>query len=223
MMLFKKPIAESKKLNAVYMWNMNPNERKPIPMKNIIKNERFFKTTIIGPNDADKLVNDLDIPNLKDLWSKIPWWIVKADLARLLYVYVNGGYYFDADCLVKKNLLPLTKKQMIVFVEKKLSTTNKLGPREKKSSDRKLRIANFAFGSGIKQHPFLKRVIDECLNRLSSFLEESPKDISEIDIVWLCGPDVITSVYHDYKDLHPNLTLLEKNYLNHKSYGSWRK
>ena len=38
---------------------------------------------------------------------------------------------------------------MVLFIEKRLSTVNKLGPREK-TEDRKLRIANCAFGSDKK-------------------------------------------------------------------------
>lgn len=222
-MFFNKHIPHSEKLEAVYMWHMKPNEKVSIPMKNITKNERYFNTTIIGPKEVDQLVKDLNHPLLNDLWKLIPWWIVKADLGRLLYVYVNGGFYFDADCSVKKNFLPLTQNNMVLFIEKKLRTVKKLGPREKKSEDRLLRIANFAFGSRVKKHPFLKQVIDECLTRVSKFLKESPKDISEIDVVWLCGPDVITSIYHDYKHLYSDIILLEKNNLNHQSTGGWRK
>jgi len=221
-MFFNKKIAESDKLNAVYMWNMKPGEVIPIPKKNITKNERFFKTKIIGPNEINNLVKVINYPGLSYFWNKIPWWIVKADLGRLLYVYVNGGFYFDADCLVKKNFLNSVEDNMVLFVEKKLRSTNKLGSREKKTEERLLRIANYAFGSGIKKHPFLKRVINECLVRLTLFEKESSKKISETDVVWLCGPDVITSVYHDFKHLYSNLILLEKNNLNHQSFGGWR-
>ena len=222
-MFFRNKIADSEKLDAVYIWNMNPNETASIPMQNILKNERFFKSTIIGPKEVDKLVNQIKNPLLNDLWNKIPWWIVKADLARLMYVYVNGGFYFDVDCIVKKNILPYVKNNMVLFIEKKISAVNKLGPREKKTKDRLLRIANFAFGSSIKEHPFLKRVIDECLSRTETFLRESPNEISELDVVWLCGPDVITSIYHDYKHLYSDLLLLEKSNLKHMTYSSWRE
>tara|TARA_B100000287_G_scaffold23007_1_gene22530 strand:+ start:211 stop:882 length:672 start_codon:yes stop_codon:yes gene_type:complete len=222
-MFFAKKVLDSEKVPAVYMWNMKPGETAPIPLKNIYKNERFFNTSIVGPKEIDQLVIKIKNPLLKDLWKKIPWWIVKADLGRLLYVYLNGGFYFDADCLVKKNFLSCIEKNTVLFVEKRLRSTNKLGPREKKTSDRLLRIANYAFGSGVKKSPFLKKVIDECLLRVSLFLKDSPKNISEKDVVWLCGPDVITSVYHDFKHLFPDLILLEKNNLNHQSFGGWRE
>ena len=221
-MIFTKKILGSDKKNAVYMWNMKPEEKTPIPMQNINKNKRFFNETIIGPKEVDALILRMENPSLKVLWDQIPWWIVKADLGRLLYVYLNGGFYFDADCLVKKNFLFKVKENMVLFVEKKLSSTSKLGPKEKKTEDRLLRIANYAFGSGIKKHPFLKQVIDECLNRLSEVLRNPPEKISELDVVWLCGPDVITSVYHDFKSHYPDLLLLEKGTLKHQSFGGWR-
>ena len=221
-MFFNKKVAESDKLNAVYMWNMKPGETLPIPSNNINRNERFFKTTVVGPSEINGLVEEINNPVLSKFWGEIPWWIVQADLGRLLYVYVNGGFYFDADCLVKKNFLNVVKDNMVLFVEKKLRSTSKLGCREKKTEDRLLRVANYAFGSGIKKHPFLEKAIEECLARLAQFIKVPPKNISETDVVWLCGPDVITSVYHDFKHLYDNLVLLEKNNLKHQSFGGWR-
>ena len=49
------------------------------------------------------------------------------------------------------------------------------------------------------------------------------KEISEIDIVWLCGPDVITSVYHDNNQNFSDIILLEKDYIKHQSFSGWRK
>ena len=221
-MFFIKKISESKKGKAVYMWNIKPDEIVPITMKNIKKNSLFFKPTIIGLKETNELILKMEDQNLKNLWNKIPWWIVKADLGRLLYVYLNGGFYFDVDCKIKKNFLPKIDNNMVLFIEKKLSSVNKLGPREKKTEDRKLRIANYAFGTNVKKHPFLKLVINECLNRLSYILNEPEKKITELDVVWVCGPDVITSIYHDYKNKFDDLLLLDKNYLKHQSFGSWR-
>ena len=35
---------------------------------------------------------NMQIKNYLNLWVKIPWWIVKADLGRLIYVYLNGSF-----------------------------------------------------------------------------------------------------------------------------------
>mgnify|MGYP006256953053 FL=1 len=45
---------------------------------------------------------------------------------------------------------------MVLFIEKRLSTVNKLGPKEKRE-DRKLRISNCTFGSDKKNPSISKR------------------------------------------------------------------
>ena len=222
-MFFKKRVSNAVKGNAVYMWNINPNEHKPVPMKNIFKNQEYFHYRIVNRSILENAVHEYADKKLLNLWVKIPWWIVKADLGRLIYVYLNGGFYFDVDCLVKKNFYNEVGESMVLFIEKGLSSTEKLGPREQKTEDRKLRIANYAFGTNHKKHQFIKQCIDECVLRLEIIFKEKLKEISEIDIVWLCGPDVVTSVYHDNKQNFSDIILLEKDYIKHQSFSGWRK
>jgi hypothetical protein len=89
-----------------------------------------------------------------------------------------------------------------------------LGPREKKYN---LRVANYAFASEAK-HPFLREVILECIRRLK--LLSLLKKVSHADILWVCGPDVITTVYHETR--YNDVMLLDTTYLNHLMAGSWR-
>ena len=112
---------------------------------------------------------------------------------------------------------------MVLFIEKRLSTVNKLDPRERKTEDQKLRIANYAFGSDKEVHPFLKEVIKRYLHRLSLILRENPENITDLDIVWIYGPDVITIVYHNSKHKYNDLLLLKKNNLKHQSFEGWRQ
>jgi hypothetical protein len=51
----------------------------------------------------------------------------------------------------------------------------------------------------------------------------------ETDILWVCGPDVITTMYHaqfrddgSTHDVDPSIRLIEQGYLQHLGYGSWR-
>ena len=91
-----------------------------------------------------------------------------------------------------------------------------LSSREIKHPDHSLRVANYAFYAE-KQNFILKMALDECIARLSTL----PKKVTTADILWVCGPDVITTVYHKYK--HSNqITLLDQSYLNHIGVGSWR-
>ena len=221
-MIFKKKIDPSLRKKAVYMWNIKPDEKSAIPIKNIEKNKRYFDPTIIEAKQVEELVVKMDDEVLTKLWKRIPWWIVKADLGRLLYVYLNGGFYFDVDCKVRKNFLKESENKMVVFIEKKVRSLGELGPRETKIEDHKLRIANYGFGAHQKKHPFLKEAIEECKRRLALILKEGHSEINELDVVWLCGPDVITSVYHKHKTKHKDLLLLDKKNLDHQSFGGWR-
>ena len=42
------------------------------------------------------LIHNDTFPELVQLYSQIPHWVVQADLIRLLLVYFNGGLYADA-------------------------------------------------------------------------------------------------------------------------------
>ena len=71
--------------SMTYMWNFKPNERNSIPMDCIRKNKMFLpEYSIVTPHDITPILSSFD--GLAELWNKIPeqYWIVKADLGRLL-------------------------------------------------------------------------------------------------------------------------------------------
>jgi hypothetical protein len=52
---------------------------------------------------------------------------------------------------------------------------------------------------------------------------------AETDILWVCGPDVITTMYHaqfsddgSNVDVDSSVRLIERGCLQHLGYGSWR-
>lgn len=207
-------------LVANYMWRMRPNERKPIPRECIERNFTMMsKHYIIHPEEINSLAKET--PILNELWDKIPHWIIKADLGRLLYIYNRGGFYFDVDCLIRKKLDTVHGNKMVLFTEMIVSSVDALGPRVCKNPENVLRVANYAFGTTVVKHPFLKEVIDECITRLSWIIHTnvSPADF---DILWVCGPDVITTVYHRSRKNYSDILLLDQSYLSHLCYGSWR-
>lgn len=214
--------------NITYMWNFKPNEKQLFP-QNVINNNLNYigNNEIIKPNDIENLLltNDSDFPCLLMLYNIIPHWVVKADLGRLLSIYYNSGLYADADCFIIKQLDNHKEHHnIILFIEHICNTVNELGSRECKNPENVLRIANYCFGAKIAKHPFLKEVIDECIKRLTQLLIiEKKTDISDIDILWLCGPDVITTIYHKSKHNYPDIFLYDNTFLKHMCYGSWRK
>ena len=219
---------KNKKLNCIYMWGMKKNETQPIPTECINKNKIYVDHKIIGYNEIYNLVKKYPNPNFIKIWSNIPKWIIQADLGRLLYIYYNGGFYFDVDCEIKKDIKPLINsknfnnmnKNTVLFTEFMLKSTNNLGKREKKNDKYKHRIANYGFGSKIKKNNFYKKCIDECIRRLQILYKENKNTkLEQGDILWVCGPDVITNIYHDNKK--DDIILLEKNVLINKNFGSW--
>lgn len=218
-----------------YFWNFKPNELYDIP-KNVIHNNLKYiaNYSIIDPSIILKLLfkhkyvfTNTNI-NLLQLYESIPisCWVVKTDLARLLMVYFYPGLYSDVDCFIQQ---PLNKHNtthnIILFTEKTNILTTELGPRECKNVDNlKIRIANYCFGSNVKQHPFLKEVIDECLIRLHQLINIEKKTIfTNEDILWVCGPDVITTIYHKSKHNYNDIYLYNNLAVSHTNKGSWRE
>ena len=72
-MFFKKRVSNAVKGNAIYMWNINPDEQKPVPMKNIFKNQEYFHYRIVNRSILENAVHDYSDKKLSDLWGKIPW------------------------------------------------------------------------------------------------------------------------------------------------------
>jgi mannosyltransferase OCH1-like enzyme len=202
------------------MWNFKPNENRPFPQDVIRHNKQYINTySLENPSTIEKLIHNPEFPEIAELYSQIPHWVIKADLARLLLVYFNGGFYCDADCFILKKWT--TESSMILFTEHVCKSVRELGPRECKNPENVVRIANFCFGATTLQHPFLKEVIEECIRRLKQILAEKNKILTHQDILWTCGPDVITTIYHKSKHNY-NSCLYDTSYLHHKQYASWR-
>ena len=205
-------------MNIYYMWNFKPNEKQPFPQDVIQHNTQFIEGhTIITPANIYKLIRNDTFPELAQLYSQIPHWVVQADLVRLLLIYFNGGLYCDADCFIQKQI---QTSSIVLFTEHICKSVYHLGPRECKHPDNVVRIANFCFGATTLQHPFLKEVIEECIRRLKQILSEKIR-LTQRDVLWMCGPDVITSIYHTSKHKY-DIYLHDTSYLQHKCYGSWR-
>jgi mannosyltransferase OCH1-like enzyme len=210
------------------MWNFKPNENKEFD-KNVINNNiKFIKNfDIIKPNLIKNLLETNDtFPELLELYDLIPKWIIKTDLGRLLIIFFKGGMYSDVDCFIEKqfnNNDDNDKFNVFLFTEHICNSVTELGSRECKNPENVLRVANFFFGCKTIKHPFFKEVIDECINRLNQlFIIEKKTNITNHDILWVCGPDVITSIYHKSKQNYNDILLHDKTFLNHKCYQSWR-
>lgn len=214
--------------NIIYLWRFKPNEKKYFPQDVVINNLKYIANYKIINNPSiivNFIINNNNIfPDLLEIYNKIPHWVIKTDVGRLLAVYLNGGLYVDSDCFIKKKLDKHNDTHnIILFIENKCKSVNELGKRECKNPENLVRIANFCFGSKTKNNPFLKEVIEECINRLKKLLIiEKKTNFSHEDILWVCGPDVITTIYHKSKNKYNDIFLYDNTYLNHKCNSSWR-
>lgn len=200
---------------ACSLWNFKPNETSPFPSVFDYANKEYIQSfRIVRPEDIQPCLSEF--PELEQNWERISPWIVRSDLARLLYVYTHGGFYFDSDCEIL-SAFPTMTEPVVLFMESILPSTSLLGPREDKSPERRMRIANYAFGSTVCRHPFFKECIEECIRRLN-LLGYMAK--TQEDVLWVCGPDVITSIYHTKRY---SVRLLGFHYLKHRAVGSWRR
>jgi mannosyltransferase OCH1-like enzyme len=214
--------------NIIYLWRFKPNEKKYFPKDVIDNNIKYIENYKIINRPyiiANLIINNNNIfPNLINLYKLIPHWVIKTDLGRLVAVYLNGGLYVDADCFIKKKLDKHTENDnIILFIEKVCNSVNELGKRECNNPENVVRIANFCFGSKTKNHPFLKEVIEECMKRLHKLLIiENKRVFNHEDILWVCGPDVITTIYHRSKNNYNDIFLYDNTFLDHKCNSSWR-
>jgi mannosyltransferase OCH1-like enzyme len=190
------------------MWNMNPNETR-VPNEKVFQHNAKYLPDyrLIGPAVIEPLLPMF--PDIHKQWDTIPHWVIKADIARLLYIYAYGGVYLDCDCLVQQ---PLPKEPWVCV--EKIVPVHALGPKESKHPSHSMRIANYAFGFP-KHHPLLKAALEECARRLPE------ADATAENILWVCGPDVMTTVYHRYEE-KSKIALLNHTYIKHLAAGSWR-
>jgi len=201
-------------LNAISLWNFKPDEIAPFPSVFEHANGRFLNSfRVVRPVDIESCLEEF--PALRDNWPRISPWIVRSDLARLLYVYTHGDFYFDSDCEILRKF-PKVPEPVVLFLEAILPSTSFLGPREDKHPDRRLRIANYAFGATLPRHPFFRDCIEECVRRLEQ-LDYTAQ--TSHDVLWVCGPDVITSLYHSQRHV---VRRLDFGYVKHRAARSWR-
>jgi len=67
------------------------------------------------------------------------------------------------------------------------------------------------------------------MRRLEYLFQLNLEQWEETDILWVCGPDVITTMYHAQfgddgsdADADSSIRLIDQGYLQHWGYGSWR-
>jgi mannosyltransferase OCH1-like enzyme len=149
--------------------------------------------------------------------------IMKYDIMRYLIVYHCGGTYLDADIVVKKPLSNVTANECF-FIEKIVPLNrNNAGyhePIRRGVFEHPIRIANYAFASKAKNPIFLE-ILAEVRRRM--YIQPAP--MRDYDVLYLTGPDVVSSVIHTMKKTI-SINLVSKSVsdgiFEHTCAGEWR-
>lgn len=184
---------------------------------------------LYNDKDCNYLVNQF-FPELAKLYANVPYDIMRADIFRILVVYLYGGFYFDVDMVFHKSLDELIIHKAVFATEIKLSAEDMKFHNHQHSK----RIANYGFGSEAG-HPFFQYIIRYWLQNAQQLRQVN----TEHDVLETTGPGMLTKLFHTFfgdnqKDVH--LLDLGKNncpkcnvnscqfgdFASHLHMGSWR-
>ena len=168
-------------------------------------------------------------PHYLNVYTNFPSNIQRCDFFRYLVVYHYGGFYFDLDTLIFKNINFLTNQELCLFNEKTLTLDECIVHNHNIAE--KARVANYAFGS-IPNHDFLLNVIKHInINKTNIQCTN--------DVLETTGPGMLTTLYHKYKPcnlIYPSIKINNQylcscknfrccrigDYGSHLHMGTWR-
>jgi hypothetical protein len=175
--------------------------------------------------DGDMVDALLDkYPRYKEILPSLGRKVQKADLARLLILYDEGGHYFDLDCVpTERNLfqyLNAHNPPAIFYVERTLCLAQYLMsifyPIRNFKPETLVRIANYSFGAMPQNETILKNL--ELLRERC--LKFSDYD-GDYDVLFKTGPDCTTHATHALA--WENRAILPHSpWMKHVCAGSWR-
>lgn len=207
-----------KKIFQTWKTNNLPNEISINCVNELKRNNQYFEYYFYTDSDINDFIEQ-HYPEYKLLFDSFPHNIQKIDFFRLLIIYHYGGFYFDIDVNINKNISKLCKYSCVFPEEYKNNTDDYL---QNKGID--YLIGNYAFGAEPK-HPFIKYCIDNVVNQK---IHDSliPQNKSKY-IFYTTGPVFITDCYADFtnkrniKILKTNESHCFGNYGKHLMQGSW--
>ena len=180
------------------------------------------------------LLNKRDIMDImdRDIWdmldTKINRKVVLADISRYYLMCKEGGFYLDLDVNVNQDLYDIVKSSLmnneniILFTEHDNCNPMYMGKRENK--DHTHRIYNCMFWTK-GNHKFWKECIDLTIERCKILIADN-KEITDEDVIWVSGPDVITTIYNENykndKQIRVYDGIKSREILTHLNGGTWR-
>ena len=187
--------------------------------------------------DAEAAVNIISqhFPELLPVYHSYPHYIQRADLFRVILVYLFGGFYLDLDMYCTKALDELTTYDLVLPEERSVSGKGRkwLAEIDGINIKNSFRLGNYMFGA-VPGHPFWLYYLKEAIKVAGREIKH------EGDILETTGPALLTRVYHKYGRLFPALVVLKNqdrhcmmpfhqeicchfgNFAAHLHQGTWR-
>lgn len=179
--------------------------------------------TYVFHDDADnEMLIKKYFPQYLDKFNSIPRGVAKADIARLVYMYAFGGFYFDTDYRLLKKIPEwiLQKDQLLM---------------ESRNSDSEYKVGNAVLASS-PGGSFYKGFIEHI------FSKSELKSLQENRVELVTGPEALTDYYLANKDKYKDVvTIIPRTFFNppilrhgltikktketvgiHYCWGSWR-
>ena len=169
-------------------------------------------------------------PELLDLYDFYPLNIQRSDLFRVIAIFELGGFYFDLDVHFHEALNGLCGSTLVLAEEWKMSADEYERRHSMPLVDERdlVQVGNYGFAA-CARHWFFKEVIDEMLHRAAAV---NPSSVTNGDVFFSTGPDVLSSVYARVRDqLAGAVTILDGSehgrwcqfgrYGTHLMAGSW--
>ncbi|MDI9636722.1 glycosyltransferase [Kamptonema cortianum] len=168
------------------------------------------------------------LPDHAEMILKLPFGVIRADLARYLYLKSEGGWYLDTDYQVFKPLDEFSDCELVLPIS--------WGADDPTNDYRGIdKVCNSIMGSRAG-HPFWDVVIAEAIRRI----ESGPVSINTIEEI--SGPDLLTqtrashlnlvedSVSPEQRLFHPRITSypvppseFKDSFGAHWCKGAWRR
>lgn len=165
----------------------------------------------------EEIENLFDEAGHKALWEylrqHVPRKVVWADLARYLVLWRRGGLYLDLDVRVNHDLGPVLLHgvdgdaqdesscscDVMLFTEHDRCNPERMGPLEDRTQTRRMYNCMMYCDTGVDGREFFRRCFEVGVDRVKRMVElRKVRTWSDTDVLWASGPDVVTSVYHEY-------------------------
>ena len=193
-----------------------------------------FEWCFFDDSDIDRFI-DREFPQHRAVFDAYTTHIQRLDFFRYLAIYRLGGFYFDFDVLLARELnelLPLG----CVFPFEALTLSRVL-----RQHGMDWELGNYAFGAS-PGHPFLAAVIENCVRaqRNPKWTRQMMKGIpllsrAEYGVLYSTGPGLVSRTFAENREIASTVTVLFPDdvcdatnwnrfgeYGVHLMEGSWR-